>query len=269
VAVVVAAVATTKSLSEPLNEIAARDLALELAACPKGALSFDGDGTLWSGDVGEDFFYGILDSGELSEVAADGIMGAAAEAGVTLGAGAVLTARNIYDAYLAGRFDEERVCEIMTWINAGWTTTRTTAFVTSVISEKFASRIHPEVRLVIDEARRAGHEIFVVSASPRPIVEAAAAIVGIPTTHVLAATAVLEGDRFAARVHRPIPYGAGKASALRTKLGAVPLLAAFGDNAFDAEMLAMSARPIAVRPKARLLNLAPEIRGIRQLVPVE
>jgi phosphoserine phosphatase len=252
-----------------MDEIAAHDLARELSACPKGALSFDGDGTLWSGDVGEDFFYGILESGKLSELAADAIMRAAAESGVTVGAGAALTARNIYDAYLAGRFDEERVCELMTWINAGWTMTETTAFVMSVVSEKFATRIHPEVRIVIDEARRIGHEVFVVSASPRPIVEAAAAIVDIPATHVLAATAVLEGDRFAARVHRPIPYGAGKASALRTRIGDLPLLAAFGDNAFDAEMLAMSARPIAVRPKARLLNLASGIRGIRQLVPVE
>jgi phosphoserine phosphatase len=81
---------------------------------------------------------------------------------------------------------------------------------------------------------------------------------------------VLEGDRFAARVRRPIPYGAGKASALRNRIGdALPLLAAFGDNAFDREMLSMSERPIAVRPKKRLLDLAGEIRGIRQLVPVE
>jgi len=259
------AVATTRSPSE----VAARDLARELAACPKGALSFDGDGTLWSGDVGEDFFYGILDSGKLSDLAAEAITRAAQETGVDVADTSTKTARNIYDAYLAGRFDEERVCELMTWINAGWTMTETTAFVMSVISAHFAARIHPEVRIVIDEARRAGHELFVVSASPRPIVEAAAAIVDIPATHVLAATAVLEGDRFAARVHRPIPYGAGKASALKTKLGALPLLAAFGDNAFDAEMLAMSERPIAVRPKARLLNLAGEIRGIRVLVPEE
>jgi phosphatidylglycerophosphatase C len=260
-AVVVPAVATTRSLSE----VSSRDLARELAACEAGALAFDGDGTLWSGDVGEDFFYGILDSGKLSDVAASAVARIAVEFGVEASDDAARTARNVYDAYLAGRFDEERVCEIMTWINAGWTATETTAFVTSVISHEFAARIHPEVRVVIDEARRAGHEVFVVSASPRPIVEAAAAIVSVPTTHVLAATAVLEGDRFAASVHRPIPYGAGKASALRAKLGALPLLAAFGDNAFDAEMLAMSERPIAVRPKIRLLQRAHEIRGIRQL----
>ena len=262
----VVAVGTTRSPSDSLNEIDAGDLTRELAACPKGALSFDGDGTLWSGDVGEDFFYGILDSGKLSDVAANAVARAASEAGVEVSPDAVRTARNIYDAYLAGRFDEERVCEIMTWINAGWTTTETTAFVMSVVSAKFAARIHPEVRLVIDEARRQGHEVFVVSASPRPIVEAAAAIVGIPTTRVIAATAVLEGDRFAARVHRPIPYGAGKASALRTALGgALPLLAAFGDNAFDAEMLAMSERPVAVRPKPRLVARATEIDGLRVL----
>ena len=123
-------------------EIAARDLALELSACPKGALSFDGDGTLWSGDVGEDFFYGILDSGKLSDVAADAIARAASEAGVEVSPDAARTARNIYDAYLSGRFDEERVCEIMTWINAGWTTTETTAFVVSVVSEEIR-RAHP------------------------------------------------------------------------------------------------------------------------------
>jgi hypothetical protein len=79
-------------------------------------------------------------------------MRAATESGVTPGANAVSTERNIYDAYLAVRFDEERVCEIMTWINAGWTMTETTAFVMSVVSQKFASGIHPEVRIVVDDA---------------------------------------------------------------------------------------------------------------------
>jgi phosphoserine phosphatase len=198
-------------------------------------------------------------------VAKVAVVAVAKDAGIDASGSAAAIARRIYDAYLAGNFDEERVCEIMTWINAGWTPTETTAFVLDVVSASFAARIHPEVRVVIDAARRAGHEIFVVSASPRPIVEAAAAVAGVPSARVLAATAVLEGDRFAARVHRPIPYGAGKAVALGSSLGNLPLHAAFGDNAFDAEMLAMAAHPIAVRPKIRLLERAPQIRGIRQL----
>ncbi len=260
------AVGTTKSPSESaIPLVAASELARELDAAPRGALAFDGDGTLWSGDVGEDFFYGILDSGRLSDIATRAITEIARESGVEVHGDGVATARRIYDAYLAGRFDEVLVCEIMTWINAGWTATDTTAFVLATVGAEFAARIHPEVREVIEHARRAKHEIFVVSASPRPIVEAAAEIAGISSTHVLAATAVLEGDRFAARVHRPIPYGAGKAEALRAHLGDLPLLAAFGDNAFDAEMLSMAERPIAVRPKMRLVTLAPQIARIRQL----
>ncbi len=257
---------TTKSPSESaIPRVAASELARELDDGPRGALAFDGDGTLWSGDVGEDFFYGIRDSGRLSEIATRAVHDIAREHGVEAHGDGAATARRIYDAYLQGRFDEELVCEIMTWINAGWTATETTAFVLATVGDAFAARIHPEVHTVIDRARRAGHEIFVVSASPRPIVEAAALVAGIPAARVLAATAVLEGDRYAARVHRPIPYGAGKAEALRRHLGDLPLLAAFGDNAFDAEMLAMAERPVAVRPKMRLVTLAPQIARIRQL----
>jgi len=240
-------------------------LARELEDGSRGALAFDGDGTLWSGDVGEDFFFGVLDSGELTDVAAEAIARVARDAGVEAGGVPADTARRIYDAYLNGRFDEERVCELMTWINAGWTHAATTDFVLALINAAFASRVHPEVAAVIAAARAHGHELFVVSASPRPIVEAAAAVVGIPAARVIAATAVLEGDRYAAAVHRPIPYGAGKSEALRRARGDLPLLAAFGDNAFDAEMLASAERPIAVRPKARLLDRAASLPGLRVL----
>lgn len=258
------AAATTKSRSE-VERISAHDLARELGEVSRGALAFDGDGTLWSGDVGEDFFFGVLDSGKLTDVAAGAIARAARDAGIEEGASPSATARRIYDAYLRGEFDEERVCEVMTWVNAGWTHAATTAFVLALVSAAFTSRVHPEVASVIAAARAQGHEIFVVSASPRPIVEAAAAVCGIPAAHVLAATAVLEGDRYAASVHRPIPYGAGKAAALRQNLGDLPLRAAFGDNAFDGEMLAMSERPIAVRPKQRLIDRAADIPKLRVL----
>ncbi len=255
--------ATTKSPSD-LPRVTARDLAAELRG-PKGALAFDGDGTLWSGDVGEDFFFGILDSGRMHDDAARAVSQTASAHGIDTSGSPAEIARRIYATYLEGKFDEELVCEVMTWVNAGWSHAETTAFALGLVDVAFRSRIHPEVRVVIEEARKLGHEIFVVSASPRPVVEAAAATMGVPSAHVLAATAVLAGDRYAASVHRPIPYGAGKAAALSSALGNLPLLAAFGDNAFDAEMLAASERPIAVRPKTRLIDRAPEIPRIRQL----
>jgi phosphatidylglycerophosphatase C len=246
--------------------VTAEELTQELAGVGAGAIAFDGDGTLWSGDVGEDFFYGILDE-RVTELAFSELRRAAEEASIDASGTATIVARRIYDAYLAGRFDEERVCELMTWICAGWKHDEVKTFVTGAIGHKFASRIHPEVKAVIEAASTRDLEVFVVSASPRPIVEAAAATAGIQAAHVLAATAVLEGDHFAAAVHRPIPYGAGKATALDKALGGLPLLAAFGDNAFDAEMLLMSARPIAVRPKPRLVERARTIPGIRELTP--
>ena len=260
-----AAVVTTKSRSDlDLPTVASGDLAREIGG-QRGALAFDGDGTLWSGDVGEDFFFGVLDSGRLTDVAAEAIARVAHDAGVAPGAVPAETARRIYDAYLAGRFDEERVCELMTWINAGWSHVATTDFVVALVGKAFESRVHPEIAAVLAASRAEDHAVFVVSASPRPIVEAAAAVCGIASARVIAATAVLEGDRYAAAVHRPIPYGAGKAAALRAALGDLPLLAAFGDNAFDAEMLAMSERPIAVRPKQRLVDRAHEIPTMRVL----
>jgi phosphatidylglycerophosphatase C len=253
-------VVTTKSPSEVTAEALLAELQEET-----GAIALDGDGTLWSGDVGEDFFYGILDSGRVSDLAAAELVRIAQGAGIYAGGSPAEVARRIYDAYLAGRFDEQHVCEIMAWICAGWSAGDVAAFVKDTVKASFASRIHPEVATVIAGARELELDVYVVSASPRPIVEAAAAVAGIAAPRVLAATAVLEGDRFATAVHQPIPYGAGKASALQRALGTVPLLAAFGDNAFDTEMLTMARRPIGVRPKPRLLALAPAIPSFRVL----
>ena len=57
----------------------------------------------------------------------------------------------------------------------------------------------------------------------------------------------------------PIPYGEGKVHGLRARMGATPLLAAFGDNAFDVAMLRSARIPVAVRPKERLLARSHEV----------
>jgi phosphoserine phosphatase len=48
--------------------------------------------------------------------------------------------------------------------------------------------------------------------------------------------------------------------------GSSPVHAALGDSPFDAPMLARSSTPLAVRPKATLASLAPEVPGLRLLV---
>jgi phosphoserine phosphatase len=56
---------------------------------------------------------------------------------------------------------------------------------------------------------------------------------------------------------------------LRAKLGARPLYAAFGDNAFDVPMLREARVPVAIRPKPRLVERAGEIPGLLVLERVE
>lgn len=223
-----------------------------------GAIAFDGDGTLWSGDVGEDWFAAVLASGRVTESARLALAREAAEHGVDAGTGdgATHIAHAIHAAYLAGTFPEERVCEVMTWVTAGWTTAEQASFAAEVVRDVgVASRLHAEAIAVVRWAGERGLPVHLVSASPRAIVLEAAKVAGIDASRVVAAREAVSGDRVEPSVVRPIPYGPGKVTRLREQLGERPLHAAFGDNAFDAAMLRAATIPVAIRPKARLVDL--------------
>ena len=231
---------------------------------PGGAIAFDGDGTLWSGDIGEDFFEALLEHGDIAEVAHAALQREAAAERLATDGGGVAVARRIYDAYRAGTFPEERVCEIMTWAFAGRTRAELDAFAADVVTKLgLEARFHGEATSVVEWARRRSVTTYLISASPRAVVEQAARRVGIDVANVLSATEERDAtERVLASVIRPIPYGAGKVMHLRTKLGARPLYAAFGDNAFDVAMLRESQTPVAVRPKPRLVERAAEVPNL-------
>jgi phosphatidylglycerophosphatase C len=104
-----------------------------------------------------------------------------------------------------------------------------------------------------------------VSASPLVVVVEAARALGFDEAHVLAATPVERDGLHCADVLRPIPYGEGKVTRLREKMGDRPLYAAFGDNVFDIPLLRAAEVGIAVRPKPRLLARAGEVSGLLEL----
>jgi phosphoserine phosphatase len=136
-------------------------------------------------------------------------------------------------------------------------------------SRTFEGRRHPELARVIDWARGAGLSTLLVSASPRPIVEAAGAALGFEPRDVIAVTAAVDpAGVVLPEVVRPIPYGPGKASLLAARLlqgDGSALLAAFGDNVFDVPMLEAAQLPVVVDPKSRLVaHLARQsLRGSR------
>lgn len=238
----------------------------EVAASPGGVVAFDGDGTLWGGDVGEEFFAALLARRDFRPPALAGLRDEARRVGVADdGDGPALAAR-LFAAYEAGAFSEETMCEVIAWACAGWRRDEVDAFARAVIEGSgLASRLHGETMAVVAWARSRGVPAFLVSASPRPIVEAAGALVGFEPAAIAAATAAFEDDVMLARVAEPIPYGPGKVRHLEARLAGRRLYGAFGDNVFDLAMLQSARVAVAVRPKARLLARAHEVAGIVEL----
>jgi phosphatidylglycerophosphatase C len=231
---------------------------------PGGAIALDGDGTLWSGDIGEDFFEALLDDGSISEAAHVALAREASAESLSVEGGPGAIARRIHAAYHAGTFPEERVCEIMTWAFAGWSGVEVEAFANRVVdSIGLEARFHPEAIQIVEWARRRAVTTYLISASPRGIVQQAARRVGIDVANVASATEERDAhDKVLPSVVRPIPSGPGKVMHLRAKLGARPLYAAFGDNAFDVSMLREARTPVAIRPKARLMERAAEVPNL-------
>jgi phosphatidylglycerophosphatase C len=234
---------------------------------PGGVVATDGDGTLWTGDVGEDLFHAFLDHGRVDPPAFEALVRDARAHGLSDAGKGSDVARRIYDAYLEGRFPEERLCELMTWCFAGWAHHEVRAFAREVVeAAALTPRLHPELLTVVASARAAGVDVVLVSASPFAVVLEAGSRVGFDAEHIVAARATYEREVMQPDVQRPIPYGAGKVTRLRERIGtARPLYAAFGDNAFDVPMLASAHVAVAVRPKPRLRRQAGDVPGIVEL----
>jgi phosphatidylglycerophosphatase C len=128
-------------------------------------------------------------------------------------------------------------------------------------------RAHREVSDVLARARAAGIETILVSASPVAVVVEAGGRLGFAPDHVVAACPRFDRGVMIADVERPIPYGPGKVSRLRERIGDRTLYAAFGDNAFDVALLASARAGVAVRPKPRLRERAHEVAGLVELEP--
>ena len=236
-------------------------------ARPGGVIATDGDGTLWSGDVGEDLFHAFLEYGRVEPPALEALRTEARDHRLSDAGSGVDVARRIYSAYLEGRYPEEALCELMAWCFGGWTSEELRGFARDVVARGgLSARLHGEIVRVLDRARSAGVAIVLVSASPRAVVVEAGSRVGIGEDYVVAASPPVEAGVVRAEVARPIPYGDGKVTRLRERIGSErEVYAAFGDNSFDVALLASARVRVAVRPKARLRARAHEVEGIVEL----
>ena len=253
--------------------------ALGEGALDARALAFDADGTLWDGDVGVDLFEAFLAArGARAEVEA-ALRGEAEAFGVAVAdepgaGGAHAAARALYDAFSAERYPEDRAFPMMAWAFTGWTEDEMGAFAERVLEEgRIDARIRPALRRVLDWASSRSIDVFVVSASPRAIVERGVRRLGIPASRVHAMTPAIRDGRLAPELALPATYGDGKVRALERALPSLsrgaasssapsPLLAAFGDSAYDAAMLRVARVPVAVTPSPGLLALTATLPGL-------
>jgi phosphatidylglycerophosphatase C len=241
-----------------MKTMTCQDVQAALVAHAPGIVAFDGDGTLWTGDIAEDVVHAVI---ERRLVKADAYPVFAEELKPLMAS----VPADVHDAVRAvleldrhKNLDHRRTCELLGALFAGYSNAELHAFATAIFQEtKLMDRLIPESWQVRKDAVQAGHTVMVVSASPLPLVEAACDLVGF--AHARAGvTVVLEGAKYRAEVIRPIPYAEGKVAAIRQHSD-LPIVAALGDNRFDMHMLKASSIPLAVRPKKALLDIASEL----------
>ena len=226
------------------------------------ALAFDADGTLWSGDVGDDVFRFAVGHGRLREAARAELERQAQTRGFQSFPDVNRTARQLFEAYLAHRYPERDMCELMTWCYAGHSLVEMRELIAEALTAaNHAQRLHEELRPILDYARARGVRTVVISASPRATVELAASAWGFAAEDIAASTPRVTEGIICAEMAGAVPYAASKCSAGRALLAGSRWLASFGDNVFDLEMLREAEVGVAVRPKPALEARLGEVPG--------
>ncbi len=233
----------------------ARDRAAGLAG-----VAFDADGTLWSGDVGEDVFAFACEHELLLADAMPKLRDVAGAHGLSTAGSASTVAKALHTAYRHGRVSELLTCEVMTWCYAGHTLEELRTLAQRVLIERrLPARIRRELLEIFDFARAEGVRTIVVSASPHVVVTEALAMAKIEVDSVAASHPVTIGGTISASMQAPVPYGPEKAVIGARLLHAHDWLASFGDNVFDLEMLRAARIAVAVHPKPALVDRLHEL----------
>lgn len=247
----------------PVGEVITR-LDAEHDRASGGVLATDADGTIWDGDVGVDIFESLLAAEGVREAARATLLAEAAKYGVATEGSPTELARALYAAFSGERYPHEHAFAMMAWVFAGWHRDEVSAFAAKVLDDgRIAERIRPEMKEIFRWAERRGVPIYVVSASPLAIVELGARRLGVPVAAALAMTpAVDDHGVLQPRLAAPAVYGPGKILALERAGVTAHIVGAFGDSAYDAEMLRCAAVPVAVTPSPGLLALLPTIERV-------
>ena len=199
--------------------------------------AFDCDGTLWSGDAGENFFSWELEEKLIPDEIA-------------------VAMRARYADYRAGKVPEEVMCGEMVTLHKGMIEADVQRQATRFFDLFFVEKIFPEMKTLVRQLLAQGCDVWAVSSTNEWVIRAAVRHFGIPRDHVLAAAGVVENLRITDRLVR-VPSGPGKPQAIRDVVKKKPD-AAFGNSRWDADMLASAQQAYAINPNPDLEATARE-----------
>jgi len=224
---------------------------------PGGALVFDADGTLWHHDVGCMVFEWFTAERRLHPAVARTLATAARTLGVDVPDGdSNDTARALIHHYQqAGSSDGRLLAELQVWAYAGYHADELRPLVKKALDRgKHESGFFTDVVELMMWGRSLGLSVYVVSASPRIVVEEATRSLGLRPSEIAAGDPAISAGVIEPRLSRPLPYGPDKVTAGRALLGERAWLATFGDSGFDLEMLAEARVAVGLGEKRALVS---------------
>lgn len=165
--------------------------------------------------------------------------------------------------YLQFGADEARLGKIresMLALTKGWDRDRVRTIVRETLLETVEPLIYAEALELMEEHRRAGDRVYLVSASPEEIVNPLAELLGADGA-IASVGEVDTENRYTGRMSF-YAYGKAKADAMRVLAARAGIdlaeSTAYSDSATDAPMLATVGHPVAVNPDRPLARLARE-----------
>jgi phosphoserine phosphatase len=225
------------AIANTLQTMSAREFNQSVLALRPGIAVFDCDGTLWSNNSGEDFFYWSMEQGLVSDEV-------------------VRWAKARYDDYRADKVDEAVMCGEMTTMYAG----QRVSDMEAAAERFFRQVVKPNYFLEMQQLTLALHdqgcELWAVSSTNEWVVSEGIKDFGIPPANVLAATAECAEGIITSKLTR-MPSGEGKARLIREVI-ARPVDAVFGNSVHDAAMLRLARHAFAVNPTKELEQIARE-----------
>ncbi len=174
---------------------------------------FDADGTLWRGDIGEEFFQFQIEKKWNKPNC---------------------TWEKYWNEVKSG--DKLKAYGWLAQWNAGMLEDDLREQIQVFLRERFNHAVFEPMRTLTHSLVNAGFEIWVVSASPIWNVQEATRGFGIQQDHIIGVSAIVAEGVLTEQLVTPLPYRDGKAKQIASRIGVAPLFAA-GNTYWDKEML--------------------------------